>query len=130
MAISQRRSKRKYTGGLYHKDRKKKLYELGNVPIFVKLGPTKLKKLRVRGGNTKVRLINSEYVNVSLPDGKCNKEKILKIKANPANRNYVIRNFITKGTIVETSLGDAIITSRPGQEGTLNAKLITENKKS
>lgn len=130
MAISQRRSKRKYTGGLYHKDRKKKLYELGTVPIFVKLGPNKLKKIRVRGGNIKVRLINSEYVNVSLPDGKCKKEKILKIKANPANRNYVIRNFITKGTIVETSLGDAVITSRPGQEGTLNAKLITENKKS
>ncbi len=124
MAISQLRSKRKATGGLYKAYRKKKLYELGSSPLFVKLGERRIKVKRVRGGNTKVRLLTEKKVNVVLPDGKAKVVEILKIKENPANRNYVIRNFITKGTIVETELGDVVITSRPGQEATLNGKLI------
>ena len=43
---------------------------------------------------------------------------------NPANRHYVRRNIITKGTIVDTEKGKAIITSKPGQEGCINAKLL------
>ncbi len=126
MAVSQLRSKRKATGGLYKSYRKKKLYELGNSPLFVKLGERKIKVKRVRGGNIKVRLLTEKKVNVALPDGKSKVVEIAKIKANPANRNYVIRNFITKGTIVETELGDVLITSRPSQEGTLNGRLIKE----
>ena len=31
---------------------------------------------------------------------------------------------MTKGTIIETEAGQAQVTSRPGQTGTLNAKML------
>ena len=43
---------------------------------------------------------------------------------SPANRNFVRRSIMTKGAVIETSLGKARITSRPGQEGFLNAVLV------
>ncbi len=43
---------------------------------------------------------------------------------NPANPNYVQRNIITKGAIIKTSAGNAKVTSRPGQDGTINAVLV------
>ena len=43
---------------------------------------------------------------------------------NPANRNFVKRNIMTKGTVVETDKGKVRITSRPGQEGSLNGVLV------
>ena len=45
---------------------------------------------------------------------------------NPANVDYDRRGIITKGTIIETSLGTAKVTSRPGQNGIINAVLIKE----
>ena len=33
-----------------------------------------------------------------------------------ANRHYVRRNILTKGTVITTDKGNAVITSRPGQE--------------
>ena len=55
---------------------------------------------------------------------KSSKIKIDKVLENPANRHFVRRNIITRGTVVETSKGKAKITSRPGQEGSINAVLI------
>jgi len=46
---------------------------------------------------------------------------------NPANRHFVRRNILTKGTIIETVKGKAKITGRPGQEGMVNAVLIKYN---
>ena len=43
---------------------------------------------------------------------------------NPSNPHLVRRNILTKGAVVETKLGKAKVTSRPGQEGTLNGVLI------
>ncbi|MFI5412752.1 MAG: hypothetical protein ACHQX1_02580, partial [Candidatus Micrarchaeales archaeon] len=40
------------------------------------------------------------------------------------NRNFARQNIITKGTIITTELGKAIVTNRPGREGSVNAKLI------
>lgn len=39
---------------------------------------------------------------------------------NPANIHYVRRNIITKGAVVDTSVGKVKITSRPGQSGSLS----------
>ena len=55
---------------------------------------------------------------------KCSKATIKNVSGNPANRHFVRRNIITKGAVVETDKGKARITSRPGQEGTINAVLI------
>ena len=52
------------------------------------------------------------------------KAKIEIVTANPANRHYVRRNIMTKGTIIKTDKGDARVTSRPGQDGVINAVLI------
>ena len=125
MAIVQSRPKRKVGGGLYRKSRAKRKFELGRIPMLTKLGERKTKKQRAIGGNSKTKLLNAEYANVS--DSKTKKVKKVKIKGvleNPANKNYVRRNILTKGTIIETELGKARITSRPGQEGVVNAVII------
>ncbi|MCK5560714.1 MAG: 30S ribosomal protein S8e, partial [Thermoplasmata archaeon] len=45
---------------------------------------------------------------------------------NSANPFYVRRNIINKGAIIDTELGNARVTSRPGQHGMINAILITK----
>jgi small subunit ribosomal protein S8e len=51
-------------------------------------------------------------------------ETIKTVTENPANRHYVRRNIITKGSVIETSKGKARVTNRPGQEGMITAVLI------
>ena len=46
--------------------------------------------------------------------------KIITVRENPANPNYVQRNIVTKGAILETELGLVRVISRPGQDGVLN----------
>ncbi len=125
MAISQKRSKRKSTGGRYKSLLAKKQYELGGDPTLPKIDPIRRKSLRVMGANQKVKLLAADKANVYNPKEK--KYKLVAIKTveeNKANRNYIRRNILTKGAVIETEIGKAKITSRPGQEGTLNAVLI------
>lgn len=125
MAIQQNRSKRKVTGGRYIDFEKKKLKYLGSLPTHTKLGENNVKDTRVRGGNKKSRLLSSNIVNVYNPaTKKYEKLKIETVKENPANSNFIRRNIMTRGAIVKTSKGNARITSRPGQEGSLNAVLV------
>lgn len=75
----------------------------------------------------KVRLLSSKWANISNPaTGKTEKVEILRVAENPANLDYDRRGVITKGTVVETSLGTARVTSRPGRDGTVNAVLVTK----
>ena len=123
--ITQKRSKRKVSGGRYKKSRKKRLVDEGRMPSLTRVGERRVKKLRVRGANIKFRLFSSNVANVFDPKTKkYSKVKILSVVENPANRHYTRRNIMTKGTIIETEKGKARITSRPGQEGNVNAILI------
>jgi len=124
MAIPKERSKRKITGGLYRRFRKRKKRELGRYPTFTHLGEFKNKVERVYGGNTKVRLISNNFANVVDKDGKVKKVKILRLIQNNANKEFLRKRIITKGAIIETEIGKAIVTSRPGQDGVINAKLV------
>ncbi|RLE39666.1 30S ribosomal protein S8e [Candidatus Woesearchaeota archaeon] len=126
MAISQKRSHRKVTGGVYKRQKKKPKANLGRVATLTKLGNTKRKNIRVLGGNLKTRLFEEEYANVVGKDRRVKKVKIKAILENPANRHYVRRNILTKGTIIDTELGKARITSRPAQVGVVNAILLEE----
>ncbi len=73
----------------------------------------------------KIRKVGAEYANVIDPETQeAQRVKILTVKKNPANSHYVQRNIINKGAIVETEAGEARITSRPGQDGTVNAVLV------
>lgn len=77
----------------------------------------------------KVRVLSEKYACVTdLKTGKTEKAEILRVVRNPANVDYDRRGVITKGTIVETSLGLARVTSRPGQNGVINAVLISEEE--
>jgi len=124
MARSQLKSKRKPSGGRYHSARSKRKSELARLPTMTKIGEGKSKKLRTLGGNSKQILLSVKEVNITDKKGKTQKTEILNVIENPADPNLVRRNIITKGAIIETKLGKAKITSRPGQEGILNAVLI------
>ena len=129
MVVNQKRSKRKVSGGRYIKAGQKRLAQKGNIPTLTKLAATKLKQVKSRGGNSKERLIYADVANVfDKESNKYKKVKILNIVDNPANRNFVRRNIITKGTVMETEAGKAVVTSRPGQESVVNAVLISENQ--
>jgi small subunit ribosomal protein S8e len=124
MARSQRLSRRKVTGSKYVDFRKKRLCELGSSPTLTKLADSKRKSFRVLGGNVKTRLLAGNILNLRKKDGTYTQAKILTVANNPANSHFVVRNILTKGAIVKTDLGNARITNRPGQEGTINAVLV------
>jgi len=125
MSIWQGKSRRKNTGGRRIYARKKRKYELGSDIVFMTLGEARKKQVRGRGGSMRFRLLRGEIANVSdTKKGTTKKVKILTVLENPANPNYVRRNIITKGAIVETEAGKARITSKPGKDGVLNAILL------
>ena len=127
MARSQARSKRKFTGKKYKYFHKKRKRELERPPIETQVGDIKKKKQRTLGGNYKLKLFSSNYINVTDPtSNKTSKVKILRFESNPASKDYNRRHILTKGSIVETELGKEKITSRPGQHGVLNAVAIKE----
>jgi small subunit ribosomal protein S8e len=127
MARSQARSKRKYTGKKYKYFHKKRKRQLERPPIETHVGDIKKKKQRTLGGNYKLKLFSTNYINVTDPtSNKTSKVKILRFESNPASKDYNRRHILTKGSIVETELGKAKITSRPGQHGVLNAVVIKE----
>ena len=118
-----RRSNRKYTGGKYHQDRKKRKSELGRFSGETRQGETRRKLIRTRGGNKKARLYQEQFVNVSTQTG-TKRFKILDVLDNPANRNYARRKIMTAGAVIETEQGQVKITSRPGQSGVISGVLI------
>jgi len=123
--ITQARPKRKSSGARYHDHRKKKFYDAGSMPTLTKIGKTKIKTARVKGGILKVRVLLNDDANVYDPKTKkYEKVKIKTVVENPANRHFIRRNIITKGAVIDTDKGKARVTSRPGQEGTINAVLI------
>ena len=120
------KSRRKPSGGINHalKSRGKRKYERTRPFVPTVLGEgLKTKVIRVRGGNVKVRVRTVNFANVATPEG-VKKVRILNIIDNRANRHFVRSNIITKGAIIETEIGKAIVTSRPNQHGVVNAKLI------
>lgn len=118
------RSKRKVSGGRYHSFRGKKKRELAGTPALTKLEKSKTKKKRTMGGNDKKKLLSADAANLVGKDGKVVKVKIKNVVDNPADKHLARRNIMTKGAIIETEKGKARVTSRPGQDGVINAVLI------
>ncbi|MEM3851801.1 MAG: 30S ribosomal protein S8e [Methanomassiliicoccales archaeon] len=128
MAVWNRRSNRKPTGGRYRHSRGKRRREVGREKQFTFLGKGKVKIYRTRGGGRKLRTLSAELANVTdRKTGKTKSVKIITVKQNLANPNYVQRNIMNKGAVIQTEAGLAVITSRPGQHGAVNAVLIEEN---
>lgn len=126
MVLDQQRSNRKETGARYKRQHAKKKHVMGREPTLTKIDDKPATRtIRVRGGNDKTRVMRTNIANVYDPKTKkYSKAKIEMVVENPANRHYVRRNIMTKGTVVKTDKGNAKITSRPGQDGVINAILV------
>ena len=118
------RKGRKISGGRYHKNRKKKAYEIMGQKRIIKVGEEKRKIKKTRGGNKKILLFKTKFVNARTKNKKSKKLEIKKVLETPSNRFLARQNIITKGAIVETELGKVKITNRPTQEGIVNGILI------
>jgi small subunit ribosomal protein S8e len=123
--------KRKRTGGRKRAYRVKRNFEKGSFPVETTLGEPKRRNTRGHGGKIKTKVLKEKYASVTDPkSGKTEKTEILRVVKNKANVDYNRRGVMTKGAEIETSLGLARITSRPGSDGVINAVLIGKEEKS
>jgi small subunit ribosomal protein S8e len=117
---------------MYHgkitRARKKRKYAIGGEAVETTPGEERKKKVKVKGGESKLKLISAKFATVVLKD-KGVKCEILSLVENPANKDFTRRNIITKGAVLKVKTPDgeeikAKVTSRPGQDGILNAILL------
>ncbi len=129
MGVYQWRDHKKPSGGKrnwYYKVKRKYAYGRPFVPAVLSDKEERV-LVRVRGGNYKIRLKKVAYANVTDPEtGETKKARILGVVETQANREFARRGIIVKGAIIETELGKARVTSRPGQDGVVNAVLLKE----
>lgn len=122
-------AKREQSGGRRIAHRKKRKFEQGTFPVETKMGEQKRKFVRGRGGTIKIKALSEKQICVTdTKTGKTEKTDVVRVIKNPANIDYDRRGVITKGAIVETPLGQARVTSRPGQHGILNGILMSSEK--
>jgi small subunit ribosomal protein S8e len=118
-------NKRKLTGGVKVPNRGRRAYEQHGYAIETKVKKDMRKVKKVKGGGLKVKCLSTQYANVlDLASKQTKKVKINRLKTNPASKDLTRKGVITKGAILETELGDAKVTSRPGQDGIVNAILL------
>lgn len=84
---------------------------------------------RVKGGSTKQAGKVVLFASVATKSG-VKKSKILNVAQSPDNPHHARENILTKGAIIETELGKARVSSRPGQHGAVSAVLLEEKKES
>lgn len=128
MSVYQGKDFRKVSGGRRRPQRMNRKHESGRFPTMTSLsGEDEVEILRVRGGNLKIRRKKASYANVLDPaTNTVKKVKIVRVVETPANRELARLAVITKGSVIETELGLAKVTSRPGQHGIINAVLIRQ----
>jgi len=127
MALWQGNSRRSKTGRRIRYARGKKKFEIGRERHLTTIGKPGLKKVRTLGNNRKTRVKTTSLAYVVDPKNKkTTKTEIVSVAENSANIHYVRRNIINKGAIIETKLGKAKVTSRPGQSGTVSAILLSK----
>jgi small subunit ribosomal protein S8e len=122
--------KRKKTGGKKHIFRGKRAFEMGSDPAQTIVGEKRISVKQGCGGKMKIAALAVNTVNVTDPaTGKSQRTEIRSVLKNPANVDYQRRGVITKGALLDTPLGQAIVTSRPGQHGVVNAILVQGTQK-
>jgi small subunit ribosomal protein S8e len=114
---------RKDSGGRYKRPKKRRLTGRQGQERTVKLGETKTKVLKTRGGGNKLVSFLQNMANV-MSNGKSKKVEIKNVLETPSNTFLARQNILTKGSVIETDLGKAKITNRPSQEGSIQAVLI------
>jgi small subunit ribosomal protein S8e len=121
----QRRAGRRYTGAAIKISRGKRAYEIGGEAAETKLAERKIEQRTGMGGKVKIKLLQEEYANVTDPKNSTTKKaKITQVLKNSASVDYQRRGIVSKGAVIKTELGEAVVTSRPGQDGLINALLV------
>jgi len=122
--------KRKSSGGKKRIYRTKKKYEAAGYAAETVLGEPKRKIADGMGGNVKVKALTESFASVTdQRTGQTQKVEIVSVIRNGANVDYNRRGVITKGAEIDTTLGHAKVTSRPGVDGVINAVLIAGKEK-
>ena len=116
-------STRKRTGGRKRPYRDRRKHEIGQSPTETQVGEPRLKVVDARGNGRKVRALATNEVVLTV-DGETTLTTLEDVVENPANPNYVRRNIVTKGAVIDTPEGRARVTSRPGQTGQICAILL------
>ncbi|MFH0832869.1 MAG: 30S ribosomal protein S8e [Candidatus Aenigmatarchaeota archaeon] len=124
----QLRSMKKPSGKLLKKNSKKKRFQRGRDYLPTHIGNKSVVKLRTKGAGEKRVALKANIANVSV-NGNAKKAKIITVVGNAADAQFIRRNIITKGAIIQTDIGNARVTSRPGQSGVVNAVLIEQTPK-
>ena len=123
--VHRARTNRKPTGGMYSIARGKRKFEMGRLPTMTKIGKQKINVHKTKASSIKMKVLVAQFANVLDPKTKkFVKSAIKTVDECPANRHFVRRNIIVKGAVITTDAGKAKVTSRPGQDGTVNAVLI------
>ena len=119
-------TKRRATGGKAKPHRGRRAYERDGYAMEPLVGTAARRRIRRRGGRTSAGMTFADFANVSDSSGKVTKSKIVRVKSSPAKRDYERRGVITRGAVLETEAGDAIVTSRPTADGVVNAVLTSK----
>ena len=118
-------SRRKPSGGRRVQARGKRSTEISTEKQMALIGEPKRKIYRRTGGNTLVRVLAANKVSINNPKtGKTVLGTIENVVENESDPNYVRRNVLVKGAIIETNKGRVRITSRPGKDGVINGVLV------
>ena len=118
-------SRRKPSGGRKVQARGKRSTEISTEKQMALIGEPKRKIYRRTGGNTLVRVLAANKVSINKPKtGKTTLGTIENVVENESDPNYVRRNVLVKGAIIETDKGRVRITSRPGKDGVINGVLV------
>jgi small subunit ribosomal protein S8e len=118
--------KRRPTGGRSKPSRGRRAFEKDGYPIEPLVGPVSRRPIHRRGGHVSAGVVFADIANVSDSSGKTTKSKILRVKKSPANRDFERRGVITRGAVLETEAGEAVVTSRPTADGVVNAVLTSK----
>ena len=95
------RHKRRLTGGRRAIHQKKRAFEKGRPFANTRIGEQRVRKLRVRGGNTKYRALRLNRGNFNWQSEQVTlKTKIINVVYNASNNEYIRTNTLTKNTIV------------------------------
>lgn len=111
------------SGGRRGRYRDKKLAHMGGVFSATKVSDEPRRETqRKRGGSTRARVKRAAFVNVVV-EGKSQRVKIEGV-VESHNPHYARQNIITKGAVLNTSIGKVKVTNRVGQDGLVNGVLI------
>jgi len=124
-------SRRKASGGRLKRPnryRGKRRTEISSENQYAFVGEEDSRKLyRKTAGSQTARILSAKTVNVSMPkEGKTAKANINSVVENDADPNFIRRNIITKGAVVDTDMGKVRITSRPGMHGVVSGVLLED----